>query len=462
MVQLLLLLLGVQAVRRHWQWLALIGAAWIALGLIVVIDPLERAQKFTMHILGELLVLEGAVVIIVWVLNSSRRQLSFLRAAALILPGLLIIDTPWRNVVLISCLFGLALTADGVIRLASTLLMRFPGWRWAVAGSLLEVGLALLAFTPWPVSYEATIPFCVGVALILSGWAVLRSGLLLRRLPPDAPITSLPIFRAQRGWHVPVALGGPQGAADLAEKPGPRMIVHVWTAVASAASPRANPLINRYIAAVDANGTVSTGHAALEMPPDLYISHYGASDQDRTGKEFLGALNAGRHNDVQGRFLPSYRSEVAEWCEANEHVVFRRFDAERLRLFWSTYRQDPTYNLTNRNCSVAVALALDVALEGVIGRRRRWLPPRVLRLVMHPDLYLATLLRKRAHTMTWTPGLVLDYARALHRVVEPPSLSWPAMVRQTFRAYRRSRGRQTAGAGAPASDAKAAKPGVAT
>ncbi len=30
--------------------------------------------------------------------------------------------------------------------------------------------------------------------------------------------------------------------------------------------------------------------------------------------------------------------------------------------------------------------------------------------------------------MTWTPGLVLDYARALQRVVEPPRLPWPLTI----------------------------------
>lgn len=96
---------------------------------------------------------------------------------------------------------------------------------------------------------------------------------------------------------------------------------------------------------------------------------------------------------MTGRFLPSYAAEAAEWCEATEHIVFHRFSPARLQDFWDVYRQDPTYNLTNRNCSIAVALALDAALEGVLGRDTGW--PRLLRLATHPDLHLATLLRKR-------------------------------------------------------------------
>lgn len=207
-----------------------------------------------------------------------------MRAAVLIVPGLLIIETPWRNVVLNSVLFGLALLADGMIRIAATLLVRFPGWRLAIAAGALEIVLAALALTPWPVSYQATVLFCVGVALGLSGWTVLHSARLLRRLPPDASVTSLPIFQQQRGWRTPSVASAPRPPARD-DGDTRQMVVHVWTAVASSANPVRRPLIDRYIAAVDRQGAVSTGHATLEMPPDLYISHYGATDQDRSASE---------------------------------------------------------------------------------------------------------------------------------------------------------------------------------
>ncbi len=280
----------------------------------------------------------------------------------------------------------------------------------------------MLALTPWPVSYEATIPFCVSVALVLSGWTVLRSAVRLRRLAPDAPVSSLPMFEHGRGWQASMLLPASRPAPGGSQ----RLIVHVWTAVATASDPVRRPVIDRYVAAADRQGTISTGHAALEMLPDLYISHYRAEDTERTPGEFRRALHAGAQNNMQGRFLPGYAAEAAEWYEATAHVEFQHFSAQRLRAFWEEYRRDSTYNLTNRNCSVVVALALDAALEGVFAPSRVW--PRLVRLLVNPELYLATLLRQRALTMTWTPGLVLDYARALQRVVEPPPLPWPVMI----------------------------------
>ena len=432
MIQLAFLLLGAEAIQRQWVVLGVIGLVWGLLGVAVLTEAVEHIQLYTMHILGLLLLVEGCVTVLVGV-AGHRSRFWQAKAIALIVPGLAIVETPLRNLMLISILFGLALMADSIVRITSVLLVRFPGWRIALVGTVIEFVLAVLALTPWPVTYEATIPFCLSVALILSGWTVLRSALRLHRLRPGEPVTSLPIFEHERGWYASVALPAIHPVSDGLQ----RMIVHVWTPVASAADPVRRPLIDRYVAAVDRQGTISTGHAALEMPPDLYISHYGAEDADRTQTEFRQALNAGSRNNVLGRFLPGYAAEVASWCEATAHVEFQRFSAERLRAFWDAYRCDPTYNLTNRNCSVVVALALDAALEGVLARRAVW--PPFLRLLINPELYFATLLRRRARTMTWTPGLVLDYARALQRVVEPPPLPWPVMIGQAAMRWRHAR-----------------------
>jgi len=41
-----------------------------------------------------------------------------------------------------------------------------------------------------------------------------------------------------------------------------------------------------------------------------------------------------------------------------------------------------------------------------------------------PELWVALQLRKRAETMAWTPGLVLDYARALSMLADPRPTGW--------------------------------------
>jgi uncharacterized membrane protein HdeD (DUF308 family) len=429
MIHLLLLLLGAEAVKRHWLLISLFGFLWAAIGAVILMETVEGIHGYTMHGLGVLLVLEGAVTLTIR-LAGHRSRFWLAKATALILPGIAIVETPLRNLALVSILFGIALVVDSMLRSCTILLVRFRGWRFALFGTAIEFVLALLAIAPWPVTYQATVPFCVSVALILSGWSTIRSGIILRRLAPGAPVTSLPIFEHERGWQTSLSLP----IMEEEKAAGQTMVVHVWTPVASAVRPKRRMLVDRYVAAVDSNGAVTTGHAALEMAPDVYISHYSAADLDYSNAEFRQALHSGPANSVTGRFLPSYPAEVDSWCEATEHVEFQRFSSERLRAFWASYREDSTYNLTNRNCSVAVALALDAALEGVLAPQSVW--SSYFRLLVNPELHFATVLRKRARSMTWTPGLVLDYARALQRVVEMHKAPWPMQILRVLSRWR--------------------------
>lgn len=196
---------------------------------------------------------------------------------------------------------------------------------------------------------------------------------------------------------------------------------------------------------VNAGGHVSTGHAALEAAGEpgaegpLYISHYPAVEIDRSPDNLRVTLRAGPENNVPGRFLPSYRAEADDWCEATVSVVLRGVDRTRLRAFWAAYRRDTTYNLVGRNCSTAVAGALDAAVEGSLDRDGT--PWRSLaRAVMTPEFWAAALMRNRAGAMTWTPGLVLDYARALSALVDPvsqaPAIPWQGVRRRFLRNWR--------------------------
>jgi hypothetical protein len=191
--------------------------------------------------------------------------------------------------------------------------------------------------------------------------------------------------------------------------------VHVWTPTGSLPSPVQN-MVSRYVAAVDASGNISTGHAALELAPDLYVSHYPAVEIDRSGADFARVLRATADNDVAGRFLPSYAEESAEWCASTFQIPIRGIDGTALRAFWALYRRDQTYNLTSRNCSSSVARSLDAGLEGLF-RPLADRPFFLIRLALLPETWLAGFIRQRAQAMAWTPGLVLDYARALTAII---------------------------------------------
>lgn len=431
MVRLAILLIGTQAVKRQWRLLPLLGALWIALGVLVFLDVSSGALAIATDVLGGLFVVEGMLVLgSVWASSRRAKAPLFARAVAFMLFGLMIMDVPFDHGISDSVLFGVVFVADGLLRIASAWVVRFRRWPVAILAAMVEILLAVLILTDWPWPHRYVIPYCMSVALLISGLTLVRLGLQLRNLPAGASITELPMFQS-RPWHSRGHLAEDERHGDDGE-----LTLYVWTAAGSIEAPVPRPVVNRYLAAVDRNGVVSTGHAAVELHPDVYISLYPAADIDHSPDDFARLLRAGTENDVPGRWNETHEIEVAHWRAPDRRVKFRRYNAASLRRFWHDYQRDTTYNLTSRSCSTAASLALECALEGSVGHRHPW--RAFFLLLVDPYLWLAARLRHRGVTMAWTPGLVLDYGRALRRVVDREHLGrsgrlrfrWPGAMRQ--------------------------------
>ncbi|TCH97153.1 protease [Roseococcus sp. SYP-B2431] len=435
MIRLALLLTGATALRARWPALMAAGVAACGLGLLILLDTSDGATVVATHAFGYILVLSGALGLLGTLSPQIRaNRMVLVRAGGLLVLGLLIVDLPWNNQIANSLLFGLAFLIDAVLRIAGAWVLRFRRWRVAIAGGLVEAGLAMLAISNWPLSYHLTVPFAIALLLIMNGITLARMGLALRRLPPDASILSIPGF-GPPGWYEHLEEVRAVGLPEMSGRPA--MVVRIWTPTGSAEIATRRPVVDRYIAAVDKSGKISSGHAVLDFAPHLYISHYPAEETERAAAGFLQQLRATAENDVPGRFLDSYRYEVDTWFPADAHIAFRRFNAARLLIHWAHYSRDRTYNFTRRNCSVAVAVALDAALEGMGGSGPLW--RRLPRLLLNPDLWVAAALRRRAETLTWTPMLVYDYARALRRVVEPHQMGWLGRLRSAWMRWRAHR-----------------------
>jgi uncharacterized membrane protein HdeD (DUF308 family) len=432
MIRLVLLLLGADFIRERWRVLAVLGGVWAALGAALFVDALDGVMYFPIHVFGYLLLIEAVVTLVATTSNrGAQTVLRKGRGVVFFVLGLLIIDPHRASSFIIAMIFGTVFAVDGVLRIASAQIVRFRGWRLSMSLGLFELLFALFMFEPYPTFYAGTVPYCIGVGLMLSGFGTLRLALRVRNLPAHTSVLSL------------MARGDIESVEGLQVVPlpehtqAPLLTIHVWTPVGSATDALPQPLVDRYVAAVDGQGVISTGHAALEVPDALYISHYPANEIDHSPHDFRGLLRATKENNVPGRFQPSYAIESSGWCESTAKVSFERYDLQRLLAFWAVYRTDTTYNLTNRNCSSTVAMALEVALEGTF-RAGGGNAGRFVSAFLNPELWVASQLRKHAEAMAWTPGLVLDYARALKVAVDPQPLGLVTLVRYFARAYRYS------------------------
>jgi hypothetical protein len=420
MVRLVYLLLGADYFRGRWRTLWAIGALWMAAGLALFVDGLDGAIGFPVTAFAVLLGVEGLATLVVSATGvGGQRALRVVKGLASLVAALLVIDASGRHLgnAVLSIVFGVLFLADGLLQCGAAWVVRYRRWRWVFAGGVSQVLLAVFFFQPWPTGYAGTLPYALGLLLFFGGARMILLARHARATREEPAAGALPAS-ARRTYD------GPPADHEAA------LTVHVWTPSGSARSPtRPQPVVDRYIAAVDQSGAISTGHAAMESPEGIYISLYPGVEIDRSPGEFTRVLRATPENDVPGVFQPDYTTESKAWCPSTEQVRIRNYDAAALARFWNAYRRDTTYNLTHRNCSSTVSRALEAALAGTVAARDGTGWGTLLRLLVTPELWVAAQVRRRAVTMAWTPGLTLDYARALSMLADPRRLAWHRLWR---------------------------------
>ena len=431
MLQISLLLMGAHFVRRITPILALFGLLWGLAGVIIFIDGLDGMLYFPSRVFSALLICESLVMLMMAPgAAGARKPILYFEGTLFLFIALMTLLGKESSNLLLALLFGFAFFITGLFVMASAWVVRFERWKASFVAGIGYLVFALFLFQPYPTHHKGTIAQLVGMLMIISGIQCIRTAWRAFGLHDSRSVFSL--LAPERLFLKSKAK--PNRDEDIPTSPeenGP-LTVHVWTPEGSAANqPVPRPVFNRYIAAVDATGVISTGHAALELPPALYISLYPAVDIDRSPSEFFNTLKAIQENNVAGKFQSDYSSESAAWCESDRKIVFNNINGASLKRYWLRYRDEEIYNLTSRNCSSSVAYGLEAALDGVFARRCGWL--RFLGLFFIPEMWIAAQLRKRATTMAWTPGLVLDYARALNAIVHPAGNRLFTFYRRTER-----------------------------
>jgi hypothetical protein len=277
-----------------------------------------------------------------------------------------------------------------------------------------------MLFLEWKEAVNWVVPIFLGAGFILMGLTTLRAALRLSRdLRYSGSGTDWMAVRYFLDFHVAGRFRKQYLSTDPQMPPRINdthddLLVHIWTPTTVAKVDSASNPVSRYVVARDPDGKFTVGHSALEMGPDVYISH---CDGDPTAFENSNEVwKTLRSKDVPGVFLPTFEEEIKTYVQPSATIRFRNFSARQLRTFWSMYRNVTAYNFTNRNCSVAVALALEAALMGSLATNHRL--RTLFYLLTNKDLWVAHFIRWKAREMVWTPGMMLDYVIALHRVVE--------------------------------------------
>lgn len=419
MFRLALILFGGDSLLKRWRIFLAAGLFTVLLGAVVLIDLGDGVADMASWVFGVILLLQGLVELVVGATHTgSRRRFEMFRGFAMVFIACLVLDFPWNNALTAGVLFATAFTLNALIRIAFSLLVRPPGWRVSLVVAGVYLLMAALLLTNWPLRDALNVSFCIGLGLLAVGFRLARGAWRLKSLPLGSRLAAIELYRQRRSseqavWPVAVAVPVPELVAGHQEP----MVVHIWLAVNKVPDRIRMPFFERYIVAFSRKGGASAGHASLECGGGLYISHHPRVALRVAQADFKRRVRATSDNDGPGFWSESYQQEVSTSCPSSVRIRFRVFNRDYLHSFWSAYQQDATYNLTHRNCSVAVVEATDAAVEGVFADKPFW--RTLLRLAFHPDMWLAGSVRVRADSIAWTPGLALDYASAIRRITHP-------------------------------------------
>src|SRR5262245_698124 len=278
MIRLILILLGVDYLRRRSVAMYGLGFAFVVAGIVLLVDSLGSYGYFPLKIFAGLLVVAGVCALVMAAISTGAIRIGrviegivFVLAASLVMAGHHGGDF-WLAMIL-----GTVFALDGLLQSLSAVIVRYPRWRFALVGGLCEIAIAISFFSPYPFGYEVTVPYALSLALLFVGWGMIWIAVRMRLLGREATVGQLlrgALYqRPDVDGQGPSAAGKGPVVADPAPDAESAINVHIWTPAGTARQIRLQrrPLIDRYVAAVDAHGVVWTGHAALEASP-VYIS----------------------------------------------------------------------------------------------------------------------------------------------------------------------------------------------
>ncbi|WP_232631269.1 hypothetical protein [Methylobacterium sp. Leaf118] len=397
LLRLTLLLVGKPAIRTRWPVFVGAALACLALSAVFVLDLHGLSVAATTGLFALGLAGLGLRRLALPAQAGGRHGPWLPRGVGLGLLALagLALRNPWDDDLVATVVVAAALGLDGLHRSVSVALIRPVGWGRPFTLAIAEFLLAGMIALPSPIPSGHAAAFVIGLLFARAAALLGGFGLALRR-SAEAP---------------------PPARPDPTEIP---LTLHVWSPAGGGRAAPHRFLVDRYIAAVGADGLLKTGHIALSRPPDLYVSLCPIEEFDQSRHDFRRMLVGRPHNDVPGTFLPSLAAESRRRGSPDREVCFPCYDAAALARFLSVYRQAEHYNLTRRNCASTVALCLDAALAGVLGGPAAF--QTALRLLVDPRMWRAAFWRTRAEAMTWTPGLLFDYARAVQGALDAARL----------------------------------------
>lgn len=188
-----------EAVRRRSLWMEILGGLLLLYGIVALLYAVT-ASFVSIFLIGGLLLTAGvtqiAATIGYWL---RRRRAGFVLGIALgtlcTVAGILCLMNPAQSLEAVTFILGVYFLASGMVRLAVTAAVRFPGWGWGIASAVAEGLLGLLILAMGPSAGMVVLGTLLGVQLVMAGISAVATGSAVRKIlsprgePPHRPAT---------------------------------------------------------------------------------------------------------------------------------------------------------------------------------------------------------------------------------------------------------------------------------
>ena len=192
MIRLILILLGVDYLRRRSVAMYGLGFAFVLAGIVLLVDSLGSYGYFPLKIFAGLLVVAGVCALAMAAVSSGAMRIGrIIEGVVFVLAALLVMAGHYGGDFWLAMILGTLFALDGLLQCLSAVIVRYPRWRLALLGGLCEIAIAVSFFSPYPFGYEGTVPYALSLALLFVGWGMIWIAVRMRLLGRDATVGQL-------------------------------------------------------------------------------------------------------------------------------------------------------------------------------------------------------------------------------------------------------------------------------
>ena len=154
-------------------WSLALGIALIIAGVLAVLYPVMAAVAASLYI-GWFALIAGAIAIAVAIKTRAAPDFGWrlLMGVVYVALGLILVANPIAGAVSLAIFVAAMMAALGVVEIALALRIKpRRGWGWVLANGILSLGLAILIAIGWPLGSLVLIGYLVGFQIITCGVA---------------------------------------------------------------------------------------------------------------------------------------------------------------------------------------------------------------------------------------------------------------------------------------------------